>query len=443
MQFKEFRQNLADEFIKVLEEKGVEWKQEWKNISVNGWKNGITQRPYRGLNLFNLFFTALRRGYKDPRWCTFRQIADEKYHPGQEWKLKKGSKAAKVEYWLPFDLVEKKSMSWEMRNKLIEDGKRTVDDFRTIARYYSVFNADCIEGIPLLEPKLDNDIDISAVISKISENMHVPIIFEGDKAFYFPEADEVHMPEKGLFEDEYGLNATALHELSHATGHPSRLNRHVEKYGSPEYAFEELVAEISSCFMAGDIGCEMSKEHIENHKAYVRGWITVIKNDPEKLVEAVKQAEQAANYLNYQGELITEKEYRKLAGNIREVPKRETMDEEVEKLCAKAADFIRSMDRPDYSLEQFHKEFPDMTHVPVIDYVDQDTGKRLTVEFDFVNFTQTRYINDQKLDTMKYKTAEDMRLVLQVAIPEDFIPAKQMSEKAKEDKSMDEYEMTM
>lgn len=435
MKSEEFRKQLADGFVQLLEEKGVEWKQGWKNIGE--WKNGVTERPYRGLNLLNLFVEAYKRGYKDPRWCTFNQIADEKYHPGQRWKLKKGSKAVSVEYWMPFDLLEKKSMTWEMRSKLIENKKREIEDFKIIAKYYSVFNADCIDGVPPIELKRNNDIDLNAVVSKIAENMYVPIVFEGDQAFYRPGADEVHLPEKGLFEDEYNLNATALHELAHATGHSSRLNRHGGHYGSPEYAFEELVAEMSSCFMAGDIDCEMSKEHIENHKAYVREWITVIKNDPKKLVEAVKLAEQAANYLNYKGELITKEEYEKLNKRTKNIAKVETMDENIEKLCARAADFIRSMDRPEYSLEQFHKDYTDMTHIPIIE------DGRLTVEFDFVNLTQTRYVDSKKLDTVKYKTADDLSLVLQTAIPEDFIPVKQMTEKAKKGKPMEEYEMMM
>ena len=468
-----FRKKLADDFVQLLEETGVEWKQGWKN---SGEWNGVSGRPYRGLNLLNLFLKSRIKGYTDPRWYTEIQTLNEEWdpvrgyapgqgcHPGQEWKLKKDHDVAFVEYQFLFDLVKGRGVTWEERSELIENKEREIEDFKILSDRYAVFNADCIDGVPPIELKRNNDIDLNAIVSKIAENMHIPIIFGGDRTFYDPRKDEIHIPEKGLFEDEYGLNATILHELAHATGHSSRLNRHGGHYGTPEYAFEELVVEMSSCFMAGDIGYEINKKPMDNHKAYdreeisiikndpkklfevvkmaeqtviVRKWVKIIKNDPKKLFEAVKLAEQAANYLNYKAELITEKEYEKLAGNIKEVPKSETMSEDMKKLCAGAVRFIRKTDCPGYSLEQFHKDYPDMTHIPIIE------NDWLTVEFDFVNLTQTRYVDSKKLDTVKYKTADDLSLVLQTSYQDEFIPVRRMTEKAKKGKPMEEHEMMM
>ena len=108
------------------------------------------------------------------------------------------------------------------------------------------------------------------------------------------------------FDSPYAYDSTALHELAHATGAAHRLNRNIKNvFGTEDYAYEELIAEISSCFMSANLQLEQSNEHIENHKAYVQSWIETIREKPESLVKAVQQAEKVDSYMEYKAELLT------------------------------------------------------------------------------------------------------------------------------------------
>lgn len=309
----EYRQELANAFINVLEEKGLDWKKEWKGIGGNAPHNGITKACYRGTNAFYLSLVAMARGYEDPRWVTMIQIMDKdgKYHPGEKWHLKAGSKASYVEYWYPYDLKAKKAMRWEEYKDALKSG-RSPEDFKLSTRYTAVFNADNVEGMPeIVVEECSHVIQPNEVVNKLAYNMGVPIYFDGgDQAYYSPSKDSVHLPTMSSFDNGYAFSSTALHELAHATGHPCRLNRSQSAvFGSSEYAREELVAEICSCFMSASTGLELPQEHIDNHKAYVQSWVQAIKEKPEALVKAVKDAQAAANYMDWKAELITDAEY--------------------------------------------------------------------------------------------------------------------------------------
>ena len=111
------------------------------------------------------------------------------------------------------------------------------------------------------------------------------------------------------------LNSTALHELAHSTGHVSRLNRNINnEFGSVEYAYEELIAELSSCFMSVDLHTDQLPEHVENHKAYVQSWLQMLKEDPEILFKAIKEAQATSNYMDYKAGLMSEHDYQKTLG---------------------------------------------------------------------------------------------------------------------------------
>ena len=141
--------------------------------------------------------------------------------------------------------------------------------------------------------------------------MGVPISYhQTARAFYRPIEDRIYLPYRQQFNSEYAYASTALHELSHATGAEHRLNRKQGgEFGTEPYAYEELVAEISSCFLSSELPIGQTEEHLKNHKAYVQSWIQGIKEQPEALFRAVKDAEQAAAYLEYHGGLITLEEY--------------------------------------------------------------------------------------------------------------------------------------
>lgn len=320
----EFRARLAQDFANVLEERGLDWKKEWGAGGLP--LNGITKAVYRGCNAFNLSLMAMVNGYEDPRWVTMVQIMDQKgtYHPKEKWHLKAGTEATYVEYWFPFDVKKKKALTWEEYAEELKNGRSELD-FVPSARYTAVFNASQVEGMPELSAPEMQDVSPDELLAKLSQNMGVSIFNDGgDRAFYSPSEDRIHLPLPEIFYSEYAYNSTALHELAHATGHSSRLNRSlVGLFGTPEYAYEELVAEITSAFMGVDLSKGAESEHLKNHKAYVQSWISAIRNKPEMLTKAIKEAQTAASYLDWKAELITEAEYKKTVGTMIAVKTRE------------------------------------------------------------------------------------------------------------------------
>ncbi len=318
----EYRAELADAFAHVLEEKGLSWRKEWTGKGGGSPHNGITKACYRGTNAFYLSLISMLKGYSDPRWVTMLQIMDNdsKYHPKEKWHLKKGSKASYVEYWYPFDTKDKKALTWEQYKIELTNG-RDASEFSLSTKYTAVFNAHDIEGIPEIQITENLDISADELIDKLCNGMGVEILTDGgDRAYYSPAQDKIHLPTPSSFENEYAFNATALHELSHSTGHPTRLNRPQSAFfGTDSYAYEELVAEMCSCFMGAELSVQATTSHINNHKAYVQSWIGAIREKPETLVSAIKDAQAAACFMDYKAGLITDVEYQKSLGSVMEV----------------------------------------------------------------------------------------------------------------------------
>lgn len=313
---KEYREKIAEQFIKALEEKQLDWKKEWKGFTSCP-KNAATGARYNGINRFWLSLMADSKRSEDNRWATFKQIQDK------GWKLKKGSKGVQIEYWQPYHFKEKKKLTWDKYREL-----KNEKDVGLISKYFTVFNGQDISGIPDL-PKTERYIVENKIITKIAKNMNVSLTNDGgDRAFYRKADDSIHLPKSESFETEYAYHSTALHELTHATGAEHRLNRNLTgKFGSSVYAYEELVAEVSSCFMSEHLEKELSQKHIDNHKAYVQGWIQEIKEKPDTLILAIRDASRAASYLEYHAEIITEQEYNNTLSQAIEV-NREKLDSE-------------------------------------------------------------------------------------------------------------------
>ncbi len=316
MKAKEYREKIAEAFLESLEDEPKQWQKKWKGLGRKP-VNAVTGKPYKGINRLWLNYWQSTMGYADPRWCTFNQAQK------QNWHIMKGSKGTQIEYWMPYDTESKKALTWKEYNRLQDR-----ENIRLRAKYFTVFHASQIEGMPELEIMQKKDIHVADIITTISENMGVEILHDGgDEAYYSTLEDKIHMPDPGCFENEYAFHSTTMHELSHATGHSSRLNRYLDGgFGDEYYAYEELVAEISSCFMSEDLPMELDEEHFDNHIAYLQSWISGIRRKPEVLMKAIKDAERAADYLELQAGLCTEMEYRQHAEKAFEVSEGKVSD---------------------------------------------------------------------------------------------------------------------
>lgn len=292
------RQQLTEMFLEILQsDDPLRWKRGWNGGSSI---NAVTGNTYKGINCFALDLKALVNGYQDYRWCTFKQASDA------GWKIKRGSKGTPVEFWSFYDKVTKTTINSGEYYKLIKENPEYRKNIRIIAREYTVFNGDQIEGIPELEKRpITRPEELETFLNTLQKEMDIQIIHGGSKAFYSPASDEIHVPDPDRFNGIYEYYSTTFHEAGHATGAEKRLNRDLTgTFGSEKYAREELRAEIASCFISNDLGIPNgSEEHDKNHAAYIQSWIQVIKDAPGELMKAIKDAEKIADYIEEKGNI--------------------------------------------------------------------------------------------------------------------------------------------
>lgn len=304
----EMRQPLVDSLIKSLEAGEIPWEKCWKSEMKKPF-NYATNVAYKGINNANLMLTSMMRGYTDPRFMTFNQVKEK------GWRVKQGSKAIRVEYWAYHSSQDKKTISIAEWNKLSEIEKREkAKNFKLKVFPSYVFNAACINGIPPLEKELKeqkriNRLDL--VVKSISNNIGLLGITEGyDKACYIPKLDKICMPSYANFKDGNYYYSTMLHELAHATGHEKRMNRKIlNSFGSPEYAREELRAELSSMFLSQELNMNLDDKHMNNHKGYIQSWLKMLKEEPNELFKAIKDAQGISDYMVKNASLDKVKEF--------------------------------------------------------------------------------------------------------------------------------------
>lgn len=301
------REQIANEFIAALQKDEIPWHQDWHNIGTP--HNAVTGRGYHGLNFFWLSCVAMQKNYSDPRWCTFNQAK------AKGWKVNKGEKGTRVEFWALFDTEKKKKLTTAEVEKL----RRTLTDeefaerVKPVSNVFTVFNGDQIDGIPELPKAERTEFSSEELITardKLLDNMCLELREGGNRAYYSPSEDYVRMPTVEQFDHTYSYMSVFLHEAAHASGAAHRLNRDLTgSFGSESYAKEELRAEIASAFTASATGINYEQApQMENHTAYVQNWISVLQNNPNELFRAIKDATKISDYLIEKGEFAVGEE---------------------------------------------------------------------------------------------------------------------------------------
>ncbi len=265
---------VTDNIIEKLEQGVVPWKMTWDPIK--GSHRNISGRPYRGMNVFMLMATSAIEGYEHPIWMTYKQASER---GGQ---VRKGEQSTMVTLWKP---IEKKTINEETGEE------ETETNF--FLRYYSVFNIAQVDGIEI--PSAD-EIKITSAEELIEGYKDCPkITYGGSGAFYNPSSDYIGMPNKDAFDTPEDYYITLFHEMTHSTGHESRMNRKLStSFGSEEYSKEELIAEMGASFMASMAGLEIK---MDNQASYIDGWLKKLKSDKRMLVFAASSAQKAVDYM--------------------------------------------------------------------------------------------------------------------------------------------------
>ena len=300
------REQIANRFIAALQEERIPWHQEWQNVIAP--YNAVTGRGYRGLNYFWLACIAMDKNYADPRWCTFIQAKDK------GWKVIKGEKGTRVEFWSMYDTKTKKKLTPSQVKKLRDTLELSEfhDRVKPISNVFTVFNGEQLDGIPKLKVenrRLFSTAELIELRDRLLKNMELRLREGGNEAFYSPTNDYVNMPMIERFDGAYSYMSTFLHESAHASGAKHRLNRDLSgRFGSESYAKEELRAEIASAFTASATGIKYEQSPtMENHAAYIQNWIKVL-----EIADAEVEAAAEPTDENYRYREISYEDFRKL-----------------------------------------------------------------------------------------------------------------------------------
>lgn len=260
---------VTDRIIAQLEAGQIPWHKPW--IASGQAISRSTGKPYSLLNQMLLG--------QPGEYVTFNQAQQEGGH------IRKGEKAQMVVFW---KFIEQEDEETHKKKQV------------PFLRYYSVFHLSQCEGLTAKHaPQLPNaahaDQQAEAVIADYVQRSGVTIHHQdGDKACYHPSSDSITLPRIEQFTDTAAYYSTAFHELTHSTGHASRLNR-LDKtafFGSDAYSKEELIAEIGAATLVQHVGLETTHS-FTNSAAYIQSWLKALQNDKRLIVNAAGRAEKA------------------------------------------------------------------------------------------------------------------------------------------------------
>lgn len=277
-------QHVTDTLVDLLGDVDpTDWQRPWAGGAPRP-ENGHSGHVYRGANTLLLWARATAEAYSSHEWFTFRQAKKAGGH------VKKGETGTPICF---FDVIEK-----EVEPEEGGDDEPETETF-PILKTYTVFNVDQTT----LDPESDDfePLDAERVdhVDAFIDATGAEIEHDGAAAAYRPADDVIQLPAYERFHSRRRYYTTTLHELAHWTGHPDRLDRgeKFERFGTREYAAEELTAELASAFVAADLGLELE---YEEPAAYLKSWLRLMRDDKYALFTAARAAEDAAEYLHDQ-----------------------------------------------------------------------------------------------------------------------------------------------
>lgn len=278
---------VTDRIIAELEGGRLPWVQPWDGSKLESGlpRNAGTGRSYSGINVLILWATVFERGFGTQGWLTFKQAQ------ALGGSVRKGETGTTICY---ADRFTPKDREDQTITEASDEHRRQV----AFLKRFTVFNVDQCDGLP---ERLDTggeaflgERETIACAEALMAASGAQIGIGGAHAFYMPAADRIQLPPQQAFHQQINFYRTALHELGHWTGHPTRLDR--DQSGaqrSPAYAREELVAELCSAFTCAELGIVPTVRHAD----YIGCWLELLREDNRAIFRAASQAGKAADYL--------------------------------------------------------------------------------------------------------------------------------------------------
>jgi len=272
---------LVEQIEKIQASGGDKWEFPWHRTGAMP-KNAISGHVFSGMNPFVLLLAADEKGYSTHRWATYKQWQSV---GGNVMKNEKGQTLLKPVF------------------KKVKDPDTGKEETKLVNwSAYTVFNVAQVEGINPedYDDKPKDLLDEAARVERAEKAFAIVgadiETGDGSRAYYSPSNDKIVMPPFAYFKTPEGYYATLGHELVHWTGHSSRLDRpNMNRFGTPAYAREELVAELGSAFLMANFG--MAAEPREDHAHYLANWLKVLREEPKALQEAAREAQKASKLL--------------------------------------------------------------------------------------------------------------------------------------------------
>lgn len=275
----EFAAKVTDRIVSALEAGTAPWQRGFESAFTGLPRNHVSGKDYRGFNAVWL----LVQGRADPRWMTYNQAKK------MGLQVRKGEKATHIEYWRFYD--EKKVPSPTGGVEVVREKRKF-----PICRFFAVFNGEQVDGMPEIDSVARNQWEshdeAETLLKATKANIkHIA----GDLAAYSPALDVIYLPKREQFTSADDYYATALHEVGHWTGHPTRLNRDFGKsMKSEEYAKEELRAEIFSMIVGQKLGVVRDQS---NHESYIDHWVGFLRRDHREIFRACRDAFAIQSYV--------------------------------------------------------------------------------------------------------------------------------------------------
>ena len=272
-------QKITNQIVAAIEAGAPTFEMPWHTRAPRP-VNVASGNPYRGVNTLALWVTEQQRGYSSGTWGTYRQWNALGAH------VRKGERAATIVFFKDVEPDE-------------EEETKSRRSFVAIAS--SVFNADQVDGDTANAPQADQIARLNPVEEFVAAT-RATVQEHGHRAYYDTLTDAIHLPARALFTGSSTSSATEtfystlLHELTHWSGHPSRLNRDLtSRFGEAAYAMEELVAELGAAFLCADLRVTPSPR--PDHAAYIDSWLSALRRDPRAIFTAASRASAASDYL--------------------------------------------------------------------------------------------------------------------------------------------------
>lgn len=280
--------DVTGKIVAAIEAGVSDWSLPWRRAgtALHLPRNTLTNKRYRGINIVTLWAAAQERGYSQPIWGTYKQWQE------RGCQVQGGEKGSIVVLYKEFEI------------ELPPDADPRDDGKRMFARASWVFNADQVEGYKsdaAPAPSNAGPVERLAAADAYICNTRASIRHGGDSAHYVPSLDYIQMPSEGLFIGDQqkrreNYYSTLLHELTHWTGHKSRLDRIFHKrFGDNAYAMEELVAELGAAFLCAHLG--IANEPRDDHAKYLAYWLAILKSDSRAIFTAAAKASAAIDHL--------------------------------------------------------------------------------------------------------------------------------------------------